>query len=96
MISAELENGLAWLWAIFGWYIVLLGIVFGLGMPVVIVRHFRGKKTDYWPDTAGALIGMGLLFVCFVLLGRLVAQGRALRGRSCAEFVPSQGTAPED
>jgi hypothetical protein len=58
-------------WAMVGWYIVLLGVAFGLGLPVVIVRRFLGKKTNYWPDTGDVLIGMGLLFVCFVLWGPL-------------------------
>ncbi len=66
MTSAELASVI---WAVFGWYIVLLGIVFGLGMPVLIVRRYLGKKRDYWPDTESVLIGMGLLLVCFVLWG---------------------------
>jgi len=50
-------------------YGVIFGVIYGLGLPVAMVRHYLGKKTDCWPDTEDVLISMGLLLVCFVVWG---------------------------
>jgi hypothetical protein len=52
-----------------GFYIVLLLIVFGLGIPPAIIRRLLGTKRDYWPDTEDVLIGMGLALVIFFVWG---------------------------
>jgi hypothetical protein len=54
---------------IFGWYFVVLAIVFGLGLPIAFARWLLNKKKDYWPDTEDVLIGMGLVIVCLILWG---------------------------
>jgi hypothetical protein len=53
----------------FIWYFVLLVIVFGLGLPIAVVRRLSGKKRDYWPDTEDVLIGMVIALAILIFVG---------------------------